>query len=295
MCLLQEKLSHFKIEGVSALKEEETPQQARGSCCSPKDSFSESKKEKHKDLVPDVLCSQIQGFQQKEEAQAKNYYHVITGIQPGAKRGRICVYVDGAPALELTKSASEKLQTELSVGRRLSSAQLEQIRQQARLYETQEYALRLLGRRAFSEAELRRRLLRRGHPEEAVEQTVRWLAELGYLNDEQYALSRWETLRQRRLGAAGIVQILRREGVSAELAREICAAQSDETQEHALAQELAARRNALLRHLPWPQRRQRLYAYLARRGFDYEVIAEALETLALAEDEESSSEVNEEA
>lgn len=227
--------------------------------------------------------------------QTDDFYHFITKIEPGAKRGKICVYVDGTPAFVLTKSVAEKLHPDLSVGRRLSPAQLEQIRQQAQLYETQEHALRMLGRRAFTKAELRRRLLRYGHPAEAVEQTVRWLAELGYLNDEQYALSRWETLRQRHLGAAGIFQILRREGVSAELARQICAAQGDEAQEYALAHELAARRNALLRHVPWPQRRQRLYAFLARRGFDYEVIAEALETLALTEDDESSSEVNEEA
>ena len=216
--------------------------------------------------------------------------YVITALEQGRKRGRVAVLVDGEPVLDLTKAFAE--QAGLFVGRSLSPETQEELRRQAARHEARVVAVRMLGRRALTHAELRRRLLSRDLPEAAVAATLDWLAELGYLNDEQYAERRWETLRQRRMGAQGIVHMLRHEGVPGEVADEIRSRQGDPAQDEALARELADKRNAELQRVPWPLRRQRLYAYLARRGFDAETTQEALGRL---EPDDDSSEVSDEA
>ena len=216
--------------------------------------------------------------------------HVITALSQGRKRGRVAVLVDGEPVLDLPKAFAE--QVGLVVGRSLSPATQDEIRRQAAQHEARVVAVRMLGRRALTQAELRRRLLSRGLPEEAVAATVDWLTELGYLNDEQYAERRWETLRQRRMGTQGIVYTLRHEGVPREVADEIRSRQDDSAQDEALATQLAEQRNADLQRVPWPQRRQRLYMFLARRGFEAETINTVVGRLEPADD---SSEVSEEA
>ena len=51
-----------------------------------------------------------------------------------------------------------------------------------------EAAVKLLARRALSEAEVRERLLRKGHPDEDVERVVERLTRAGYLDDRRVAL-----------------------------------------------------------------------------------------------------------
>jgi regulatory protein len=204
--------------------------------------------------------------------------HSITALEQGPRRGRLTVYVDGEAVLDLPKAAVESFG--LTVGRSLSPETQEEIRQQAAQHEARVAAVRMLGRRALTQAELRRRLLARKLPEAAVEATLQWLTELHYLDDEQYAERRWELLRQRQMGTQGIVHTLRREGVPAEVAEQTRARQDDEAQDDALALELATRRDQELRHVAWPARRQRLYQFLARRGFASDVIYEVLERLS---------------
>lgn len=215
---------------------------------------------------------------------------VVTALEQGRKRGRVAVFVDGEPVLDLSRAFVEHVG--LVVGRSLSPEMQDEYRRQAAQQEARVSAVRMLGRRALTQSELRRRLLRQRLPEDAVAATVQWLAELGYLDDEQYAERRWESLRQRRMGTQGIVHTLLHEGVPGEVADEIRSRQDDAAQDEALASELAEKRNADLQRVAWPQRRQRLYMFLARRGFDAETINAAVGRL---EPECDSSEVSEEA
>ena len=48
-------------------------------------------------------------------------------------------------------------------------------------------ALRILGSRNFSEQEMRKRLIGKGETLEDTDEAVKWLVELGYINDADYA------------------------------------------------------------------------------------------------------------
>ena len=55
------------------------------------------------------------------------------------------------------------------------------------LESTKKRALRILGNRNFSEQEMQKRLTSKGETQENAEETVKWLVELGYINDSDYA------------------------------------------------------------------------------------------------------------
>jgi len=53
--------------------------------------------------------------------------------------------------------------------------------------QTKKRALKILGSRNFSEQEMIKRLTQKGETRENAEETVRWLVELGYIDDPGYA------------------------------------------------------------------------------------------------------------
>ncbi|MCL2424870.1 MAG: recombination regulator RecX [Oscillospiraceae bacterium] len=57
------------------------------------------------------------------------------------------------------------------------------------LAETKKRALRILGNLSFSEKGMAQRLMQKGESAENAEETARWLVELGYINDSDYASS----------------------------------------------------------------------------------------------------------
>ncbi|MEI6502266.1 MAG: regulatory protein RecX [Armatimonadota bacterium] len=197
------------------------------------------------------------------------------------------MFVDGEQVLDLTKAFAE--QSGLRVGLSLLPATQDEIRQTAALQEAKVAAVKALGIRARTRSELQRKLLSRGLPPAAVTETLDWLASRNYLDDEQYAQQRWQSLSQRKLGSQAIFRKLVQEGVPKAIAEQVMAAQDTTLHETELVRELAMQRNESLKKLPWPQRRQRLYGFLARRGFSTEAISEALVRLEL--DQDSAPEV----
>jgi regulatory protein len=184
--------------------------------------------------------------------------------------------------LDLPKAYAEK--SGLRVGQSLLPETQDEIRQAAALQEAKVAAVKALGTRARTRSDLERKLLSRGLPQQAVTQTLDWLADRNYLDDEKYAHQRWQSLSQRKLGSRAILQKLVQEGVPRAVAEQVMASQDGALDETEQVLALARQRNEGLRKLPWLQRRQRLYGYLARRGFAMEAISEALARLDLEEE-----------
>ena len=105
-----------------------------------------------------------------------------------------------------------------------------------------DYAVKALGRRMRTEAELRRLMAARVEPgaegEMAVRAVVGRLKEHGYLNDRDFAET-YARLRQEneKLGARRVRNDLQQKGVRAEVIEEAVAARYGETNEETLARE----------------------------------------------------------
>jgi regulatory protein len=103
-----------------------------------------------------------------------------------------------------------------------------------------DYAVKALGRRMRTEAELRRLLVARAEPgprgESAIKAVVAQLKEKRYLDDQSYAET-YARLRQenQKFGARRVRQDLRQKGISSSLTEQAVDARYGETNEEALA------------------------------------------------------------
>jgi regulatory protein len=209
----------------------------------------------------------------------------VTALRP-TKRDpdRIAVDLDGsfAFALPATLVADERIDVgDMLDGDRVSS--LLAVEQASRATEA---ALVFLGYRPRSEKEVRDRLRRGGYEQDAIEHAIARLHEWRYLDDADFA-RRWVENRtaHRPRGRRLLQQELRHKGIDGEIARDaIDDAELDET---GAAEALARRRLPSYAGDEPAAIRRRLGAYLARRGYGYDVIRVALDrALGEADDDE---------
>ncbi len=146
------------------------------------------------------------------------------------------------------------------------------------LLETSEYnrardrALYLLGLRDYACKELEKKLLTEARPEVAA-RVVERLREVGLLDDERYAQRLAQSLsRSKQYPKRRVAQELQRRGVDRETAG--CAAEEIDCEDHKLA--LALIEKKYYNKVTDRESRQKVMAALARRGFSYAAIRQAI-------------------
>jgi regulatory protein len=208
----------------------------------------------------------------------------VTALRP-TKRDpdRIAVDLDGsfAFALPATLVGDERIE----VGDLLDVDRVTALLAADQASRATEAALVFLSYRPRSEKEVRDRLRRGGYEPDAIEHAIGRLHEWRYLDDADFA-RRWVENRtaHRPRGKRLLQQELRHKGIDGEIARDaIDDADLDET---GAAEALARRRLPSYAGDEPTAIRRRLGAYLARRGYGYDVIRIALDrALGEAEDE----------
>ena len=136
----------------------------------------------------------------------------------------------------------------------------------------------MLGRRDLTRAEIRTRLLERGHDLGAVEAAVERLADTSAIDDRRTALAHVRTAsRVKGRGRLRIQRELEARGVSKALAREALD-QIPPDDDAALIARFVARK-AGRTGTGTPAGRRRLFQQLLRRGFSAEMIAKALKDI----------------
>ena len=131
--------------------------------------------------------------------------------------------------------------------------------------ETKKRALRILGNRGFSEKEMLKRLTGKGEAQEDAEETVRWLVELGYINDNDYATLIVRHYSSKGYGLARIKDELYKRGIPREVWDEKLSELDDEMDDTAL--EFLKKK---LRGSDDKDDLRRASAALVRRGYSYD-------------------------
>jgi regulatory protein len=143
-------------------------------------------------------------------------------------------------------------------------------------------ALRLLGVRARSREELRRRLAQKGHDEQEITSALDDLEAVGLVDDEAFAREMAEhRMTVRGSGKRDVLSKLRAAGVAREVAERIVEEAAPEDEE-ARAEEVARSRLGRLGTLDEATAYRRLLSFLQRRGYDGETSRNAARR-ALAE------------
>jgi regulatory protein len=185
---------------------------------------------------------------------------------------RVNVYLDGKFAFGLAAIEAVRLRR----GQALSDADIDRLQAADDVEKAREKALRFLGNRPRSEWEVRQNLLKAGYGDATIDRVLERLRGVALVDDAAFAKYWIDNRTQfKPRGEVALRQELRRKGVD----REVIDAVLDES-EHAddqAAIQAALAKADRYRQLPRPEFTQKLGAYLARRGFDYETVREAVQ------------------
>ncbi|GAC1478559.1 MAG: RecX family transcriptional regulator [Gemmatimonadaceae bacterium] len=205
----------------------------------------------------------------------------ITAIQPSVRRsGRWVVDVDGRPVATLGVDGITRLR--LAVGRDVGAI-LPAIEAEGAIVSVMDRALAMLAFRPRARVELQRLLVRKGEDSLVVDRALARLVDTGAIDDEVFAR---QFARSKLLGSGNsrrrLHQDLSRKGVARDVAeRAINAVLEDEAvDEDEIVRAAAEKKARALARLDPMVRRRRLYAYLARRGYDGDAIRRAMTAVA---------------
>jgi len=188
---------------------------------------------------------------------------------------RVNVYLDGGFAFGLPAIEAARLR----VGQELSDADIERLQALDAIQKAYDRAVRFLSPRPRSEAEVRRRLAKAGIDATVIDAVVARLTGQGYLDDAEFARF-WVENRQRfrPKGGRALRQELRQKGLAAPVIEAAIADVDPMAAAYAAAQVKASRLAHLIQDDPAAFRRK-LSAFLMRRGFNYEIVAEVVTRL----------------
>jgi regulatory protein len=196
----------------------------------------------------------------------------ITRLVAGKSREkRVNVHLDGRYAFSLL--AEVALKEGLKVGQELSDEEQEALTGVDRYQCCLNAAIRFLGYRQRSEAEIRQRLQKHGYDSQYIGKTIARLKELGLVDDAAFArfwIENRESFspRSRRLTKLE----LQRKGLDISVIEQVVSEVDDSDSAYRAALSKARR----LPTSDYQVFRRRLGQYLGRRGFDYEVIKETV-------------------
>lgn len=140
------------------------------------------------------------------------------------------------------------------------------------------YIFRLIKFRLRSEKEIRDKLKGKRYDIRISEELIAYFKRLGYINDREFARMWMNDRLSKPLGLKVIQWELKEKGVDSEIIDELLREKKSAFNEAAMVKELALRRLDKLKRKNEPVNkiRQKLYAYLARRGFSGDVISEVI-------------------
>ncbi len=183
---------------------------------------------------------------------------------------RVNIYLDGKFAFVLAKIVAARL----AVGQELDAAAVARLRGLDDVEQAYERALKFLGPRPRSESEVRRRLKEHDIAPAAADEVVARLKQAGLVDDQAFASYWVENRVTFRPRSKRVLRAeLKQKGVSDEVLR----AALDNTNDADAAYVLAQARARRLRGLEYPEFRRKLGEYLARRGFDFDLIPPLVE------------------
>ncbi|GDX61694.1 hypothetical protein LBMAG33_0040 [Candidatus Levyibacteriota bacterium] len=140
--------------------------------------------------------------------------------------------------------------------------------------------LNFLSYRPRSEKEVRDHLFSKKSPTEFISRIIQECKDKGFINDEKFVVW-WIDQRNafRPRGSRLIKLELREKGISTEIINNVLSLiESSETQ-LATAKAIIQKRVYKMQNIPFKELKEKLSQYLERKGFDYEIIRQAIDDL----------------
>lgn len=142
------------------------------------------------------------------------------------------------------------------------------------------YAFLLLKFRLRSEAELKLRLKQKGFSEELVKDTVEFLKDKKFIDDQLFAKGWVGSRLKRPFGLRKIKQELAQKGIAKEIIQDTLTQAKEHYSESQVVSQLARQRFSKLEGVEPLKAKARVYGYLMRRGFSPDVVGEVIRTVS---------------
>lgn len=193
--------------------------------------------------------------------------HKITALKLQKRnQQRVNVYLDGEFAFGLAKIVAAWLR----VGEEISDEKISQLQAQDTLEVAYQRALDILNYRPRSEAEIRLHLRKKGFDEDVIEDVLLRLRDNRLIDDDRFAKLWIENRSENRpRGKRALAYELRQRGIDSKVIERAL----EDLDEEALALRAAQAHARKLNNLEWIDFRKKMYGYLSRRGFSYEICA----------------------
>lgn len=210
---------------------------------------------------------------------------IITKIEPQKKhKNRSSIFLDGQFFFGI--SDFDVFRYHLKEGQELSENDLETIRNEVLFQDAKQYALQLLDRQSYTEKALCRKMKERGCEPAAIDNTIVFLKEYGYLDDTAYA--RHYIAAALRSGKSGLKKIqydLQQKGINRDIVEEITI---ELDREALINNEQTVVLPLLIKKLKGDfsfKSIMKAKRYCLSRGFSHEAIEKALSGIKTCEDE----------
>ena len=212
----------------------------------------------------------------------------ITKISPQKKRKRVNIFIDEKFAFGLDLETLSKYN--LQVDQEISQKEIKEIIKEEELLKAYDKALRFLSFRPRSEKEIKDYLKKKKIGEETQKMVLKKLKKANFLDDREFTL--WwieQRMTFRPSGKRLLEYELRKKGVDKEIIEEFFATGLYPSFEFKMALKAAKKKFSSYQKLPGFEFRKKITAFLARRGFSWEVIKEVIESLNKSLSKEKTS------
>lgn len=201
----------------------------------------------------------------------------ITEISVQKKnRERFSLFHNG----EFLIGVNAKTLTDYSIqkGVELTPSLFDELSATENVHAVKENALRYLARRDHASTELKQKLRKKGFDESAINNVIDELSDRGYINDESFALSfAREKIELNRWGPQKIRAALFKKRVQKNIIDKALKNATENLQQEQICVDLALKKKQrFLREEDPVKRKQKIYNYLAGRGFSNTDIRKAL-------------------
>lgn len=190
-------------------------------------------------------------------------------------RGRYWVYIEERPAFVLYRGELNRLG--IREGEEISEETVRKVQEEILPLRAKKRAMNLLQKKEYTSAGLREKLREGKYPEVCIEEALAYVKSFGYVDDRRYTRD-FIVYHLDKKSRTRIEQDLMRKGISRDTVRAVF----DELEEQGEKQDEAAMIKSLLEKKKYDvqtadrQEKQRMYAFLYRKGFHSEAINRAL-------------------
>jgi len=191
--------------------------------------------------------------------------HKITALTAQKRNHqRVNVFLDGEFAFGLSRIVAAWLH----VGQMISDEKIEQLKAEDEREVAYQQGLKYLAYRPRSLAETRLHLQSQDLSPASIEDALERLQKNGLVNDSSFAQAWVENRSEfRPRGRRALTYELKQLGVSSQIIEQSL----QDIDENGLAYRAGLKQARKYQHLDWQLFRQKMYAFLGRRGFSYEV------------------------